>query len=377
MDDIKVSVCMITYNHERYIAQAVESVLAQQTKCPFEIVIGEDCSTDKTRRILLGLARRYPQTIRLRLADDNQGVNRNLAGTIGAARGRYVALLEGDDYWATTEKLQRQVEALDSHADWAVCFHPASCTYEAGFQGDPIFPLDWTKQEATIDDLFENNFIPTCSVMFRNRLFAEFPAWYDGLKLGDWPLHLLNAEHGNIGYLPEVMATYRVHRGGVWSGASQATRITAILEMLTAVDHHFHEKYATTIDRYRLGTMRYVLGELDAVKTRVAGFMGDLRLQCSQESAPKSNIEANLHTLQRYTSSISSDFFKLETKYNKLRDRHRQLKSFHDQWSKSLAYRITRETHRIIKKIERLWRRSSRTEIESQSRMDSPASKAA
>src|SRR3954463_2980222 len=112
MDDIKVSVCMITYNHARYIEQAVESVLAQRTDFPIEIVIGEDCSTDGTRGVLVDLARRNSQTIRLRLAEHNQGGSTNFHGTLAACSGQYVALLEGDDFWSSPYKLQKQVEAL-------------------------------------------------------------------------------------------------------------------------------------------------------------------------------------------------------------------------------------------------------------------------
>ncbi len=110
MGDIKVSVCMVTYNHARYIAQAVESVLAQRTDFPIEIVVGEDCSTDGTRGILVDLARRNSQTIRLRLAEYNQGGSSNFFGTLAACRGQYVAMLEGDDFWSSPDKLQKQVD---------------------------------------------------------------------------------------------------------------------------------------------------------------------------------------------------------------------------------------------------------------------------
>ncbi|HMP08564.1 MAG TPA: glycosyltransferase, partial [Lacipirellulaceae bacterium] len=113
MDEVKVSVCMVTYNHERYIAQAVESALAQQTTFPVEIVIGEDCSTDGTRAILAGLAERHPGIVRLRLADANQGAKRNFVGTFAACRGEYVTILEGDDYFTNPAKLQLQADALD------------------------------------------------------------------------------------------------------------------------------------------------------------------------------------------------------------------------------------------------------------------------
>src|SRR5262245_40033788 len=103
MDDVKVSVCMLAYNHEQFIAQAVESVLAQKTSFPFELVIGEDFSTDNTRTILQDYAARNPGVVRLQLADFNHGPKPNFIKTFSACRGQYVALLEGDDYWTSPD----------------------------------------------------------------------------------------------------------------------------------------------------------------------------------------------------------------------------------------------------------------------------------
>src|SRR6476619_5802800 len=118
---------MTTYNHERYIAQAVESALSQRATFPIEIVIGEDCSTDRTPEILRGLAEQHPDTIRLKLGERNIGGKANFLATIGRCRGQYVAMLEGDDYWTCADKLQRQIDALDAHSEWAICFHPCAC----------------------------------------------------------------------------------------------------------------------------------------------------------------------------------------------------------------------------------------------------------
>src|SRR5579864_5088925 len=118
---MKVSVMMITYNHERFIAQALESVLAQRVNFDYEIVIGEDCSTDRTREILLEFCRRYPKRIVPLLKDKNVGAMRNVEATLAACRGQYLALLEGDDYWTCEDKLQRQIDFLDEHPDYAIC----------------------------------------------------------------------------------------------------------------------------------------------------------------------------------------------------------------------------------------------------------------
>jgi len=247
----KVSVHAITYNHERYIAQGVHSALTQQTTFPFEIVVGEDCSTDGTLAILKDLERTHPDRIRLLARKPNVGAAANFRQTLAECRGEYVALLEGDDYWTDPHKLQKQVEALDAHPDWSMCFHTARCLHEDG-SASFDYPVDWPKEVSTFTDLLETNFIATCSVVFRNRLFPSLPAWHSNLKIGDWALHLLNAEHGDIGYLRETMAVYRVHPRGLWSSGSHSQKLRAILEMWSTVDEHFERKYSRQIDRCRL-----------------------------------------------------------------------------------------------------------------------------
>ena len=377
MDDIKVSVCMVTYNHERYIAQAVNSVLAQQTKFPIEIVIGEDCSTDNTREILLEIAGQHPHIIRPRLAAHNQGAKANFLGTIAACRGDYVAMLEGDDYWTCPDKLQMQADALDARPDWAICFHPTACEYEAGLQGQAVYPLNWTRPEATILDLLAANFIPTGSVLFRNRLFGEFPKWFRKLKLGDWPLHILNAAHGNIGFLPEVMSAYRIHRGGIWTGETPVARMSAIFQMFTAIDHHFAGKYAAEIDRYRLNAVRELWIELDTLKTKVSDALDRLRKVKTGESLEDERTDKEVLTVQNFWNQLSYEFITLENKYESLAIDHRRLKAFHDTWHNTISHRVARETRRPFQQLLRFLQRRRNNSALKRPPSDSSASKAA
>jgi glycosyltransferase involved in cell wall biosynthesis len=265
----KVSVLMVTYNHERYIAQAVESALAQQTSFPVEIVIGEDCSTDSTREILLDLQRAHPQQIRLLLHEQNIGGPANIAVTLADCRGDYVAILEGDDYWTDPSKLQKQIDALEAHSHWSSCFHLTRRVYTDGSQEPELFPPDWTKEEATIDDLLVSNFICTCSLVFRNRIFGPLPEWHRQITPGDWAIGLLNAAEGPIGCLPDVMADYRIHPQGVWAQKGREFQMGETLRMLTFIDHHFHGKYQQQIDEHRLGLVSYLLGQIDNYKSQV------------------------------------------------------------------------------------------------------------
>jgi glycosyltransferase involved in cell wall biosynthesis len=247
---MKLSVAMITYNHEKYIGQAIESILAQKVDFEYEIVIGEDCSTDGTRAVVTELHRRYPDRIRLLFRDHNVGINRNFAETIEACQGEYLALLEGDDYWTATDKLQKQVDFLDGHPECAICSGRARPLYEAGTQN---YDINWDVFPShpagtySVEDLLRVNFVMTCTTVIRRKLIDQFPEWFFEMKLGDWPLCAMVARYGKIQLMDEIMASYRVHPGGVWSSLSQGTRSEECLRMLRALDKEFQYKYTDAI----------------------------------------------------------------------------------------------------------------------------------
>lgn len=221
----ELSIVMIAYNMERFIEQAIDSVLMQEVDFDYELVIGEDCSTDRTREIVKRYADRHPGVIRAVFRESNLGMNRNFMETLGEARGRFIALLDSDDYWTTPHKLQRQVDFLRSRPDLSIVFHNALVVYEDGTQphafhmAQPhhLISHHIPKPVSTIADLAGGNFMQTCSVMFRAGLYDELPEWYLEMPTFDWPLHLLNSEHGDIGYIDDVMGAYRVHAAGFWS----------------------------------------------------------------------------------------------------------------------------------------------------------------
>lgn len=266
----KVSVLMVTYNHERYIRQAVESVLEQETDFPIELVVGEDCSTDRTRDYLIEYQKSHPETLRLLLREKNIGPQANFAATFAACRGTFVALLEGDDYWTDSKKLQKQVDALEANPHWSICFHTTRRVYEDGSQEPELYPANWTREEATIDDLFTGNFMNTCSVVFRNRLFGPMPEWHLEIMPGDWATSMLNADHGPIGYVPGVMADYRIHPQGVWGRKSRTYQLTEIFRFLSRIDNHFKGKYRKQIDAYRTNLIASLILEIDGLRLQPA-----------------------------------------------------------------------------------------------------------
>ena len=228
LTDIKVSVAMITYNHEAFIAQAIESVLMQRTDFAVELVIGEDCSTDSTRAVVREYGERYPYRVRTLLPERNLGMIPNLVTTLKACNGQYIALLEGDDYWIDSHKLQKQVRYMNAHTDLVSCFHKASRIFDDTENQSPqILKPPTNASRFTLDDLFlYGNFIPTCSVLFRNGLIGDWPNWLYELTVGDWPLHILNAQYGAIGYIKDkTMSVHRVHSGSTHMTLSPKKRL--------------------------------------------------------------------------------------------------------------------------------------------------------
>lgn len=269
---MKLSVLIITYNHEKFIAQALDSVLMQAVDFDYEIVIGEDCSTDGTRDIVLAYRDKHPDKIRLLLPEKNLGMHRNFVDTYRACRGAYLALLEGDDYWRSSHKLQQQVDFLDANPGCAICFHPVAVVTAEDPSASIVIPEGFTRAVSTLEDLVVENFIPTCSAVARGGLVGDFPEWFFTLRQGDWSFHVLNAEHGDIGFLEETMAVYRVHPAGVWSGEKLLSRLEAIVETYRAINDHLGRKYDRLVRRElaryynRISCCREEAGEVEAAR---------------------------------------------------------------------------------------------------------------
>jgi glycosyltransferase involved in cell wall biosynthesis len=243
---MKVSVVMITFNHERFIEQALDSILAQEVAFDYEILVGEDCSTDGTRAILMDYHRRYPTRIVPLLRDKNIGAARNAEATLAACHGQYLAFLEGDDYWTSTHKLQRQVDFLDSHRDYAICCTRAQMLNEMCTTETAVLP-NLPPGTYTIDDVAKVNFVMTCTAVYRWSSPMALPKWFRKMAMGDWPLHVLMARTGKIHLMDDVMATYRIHDGGIWSSLPGENRLLETTRMLEALDKHLEYQYTKTI----------------------------------------------------------------------------------------------------------------------------------
>ena len=242
--EVVLSVMVITYNHEQYIRAALDSIVAQQTTFAMEVVIGEDCSTDGTRAILREYQARHPSLIRLLLHEQNLGVSHNWETTVQACRGKYIALLEGDDYWTSPHKLQQQVDFLEAHPDFSLCCHRTRVAYEAGLPArtSPLVAAH-AKTELTLADITREWAIATASVVFRGEHLPELPGWVHHSVVVDLPAFALLASRGRVGYLPEEMAVYRVNAGGVTNTNRQEEFLLGLAHMHKCLDQELGFAY--------------------------------------------------------------------------------------------------------------------------------------
>lgn len=245
---MKLSVLICTYNHEKFIAQALDSVLRQDVDFDFEIVVGEDCSKDGTRDILGHYQQKYPDRIRVLLRERNLGMHGNFAETFRNCRGEYIALLDGDDYWTSADKLRKQVKFLDAHRDYVAYFHNVTLLYEDN--ADASHPMYRRKRKSTftLDDVVSGSCGPaTSSTVFRNNGYDGFPDWFYGLYFTDLPLHILNAEHGDYYYDDAILANYRIHSGGV-SLPQREALLKEALRIMEIVDAYLGRRFKKSVN---------------------------------------------------------------------------------------------------------------------------------
>ena len=227
-----VSVVMMTRNHASYLKQAVESVLEQQCDFEIELLIGEDYSTDGTRALCEELQKKYPEHIRLIVADKNVGITPNFLRLVCRARGKYIALLEGDDYWTDPLKLQKQVALMEGNPDYAWC----------GARTDNrIF---WVKEKTSYDlsDTLRRYIFHTSSIMFRTKIMQSYPKFPDVVG---WisMVYAYLAEHGDCGFLDESVSYYRHHEGGLWTGKDASARLKLTWVFTDTMNEYFDGQY--------------------------------------------------------------------------------------------------------------------------------------
>lgn len=281
----RLSVLVITYNHEAFVAKAIDSVLMQEISEPFEIVIADDCSTDKTRDIIRRLAKeRSDIHFRFLDGDSNFGITRNYQRAFEAIRSEFVAVIEGDDYWVDTHKLQMQFDFLERHRECGLCavnyyiFEQDACRFTPRAPIDDGFTV-FGARELIADNLVGN--FSTC--MYRTQVLQELPIEIFRIRSYDWAINICVAKYHMIGFLRRPMSVYRIHAGGSWSLLSRTEKVRAQLQLIPEYD------------RVTGGVFRPEFSELAA---RLSVHLADLEL-------PVPLIEHS--TVQHFSELPSSD----------------------------------------------------------------------
>lgn len=246
---VMVSICCITYNHEKYISQAIESFLSQKTNFEFEILIHDDASTDKTAEKIKYYADKHPNIVKPILQTENQyskGISSiNEKYNYSRAKGKYIALCEGDDFWISEHKLQQQVDYMESHADCTLCFHNAIIVNVDGtIVRDSFLPkndfyspyFNDFDSIYTTDQMILLDFVPTNSLLFRSSYVADFGQFMHEKKYicGDLPTRLFFSSKGYAYYFKEKMSAYR---RGVPGSASQIANSNYEAKLKTRQGH--------------------------------------------------------------------------------------------------------------------------------------------
>lgn len=217
-----VSICCLTYNHRPYISKALDGFLKQKVSFSYEVLVYDDASTDGTADIVRSYQKRYPHIIKPILQTENQ-YSRGITNPSGAfnfprARGKYIAMCEGDDYWTDMEKLQTQVDYMERHPDCSLCFHSARILTVDGSRSDKRMRPYRKERVVLPEEIIDKSCgYPTASMVFRTKMVKSLPSYYTECPVGDTPLQLMAAASGYGYYLDKDMSVYRVGGASSWT----------------------------------------------------------------------------------------------------------------------------------------------------------------
>ena len=213
-----VSICTITYNHENFIEEALDSFLMQETDFPFEIVIDDDASPDHTADIIKKYIEKYPKIFNARLRDKNVGSITNFIENMQRANGKYIAICDGDDFWTDCCKLKKQINFLELHNDYVM----------VGANVTLLDMEDTSKRTLAKNhnvnelDFFDKDFlllnpIPNMTLVFRNNLISKYPEFYYQFRLADQGQNLMLTQYGKCKYFNDIVGVNRRYRGSITS----------------------------------------------------------------------------------------------------------------------------------------------------------------
>lgn len=219
--DIKVSVYCIVYNHEKYIREALEGFIKQQTDFSFEVIVHDDASTDKTVEIIKEYELKYPEIIKPIFQKENQyskGENIEVAFMLPVTHGKYIALCEGDDYWTDSRKLQKQYDYMEDHPECSLVAHRALTLNMNNGKFCDYTNYQFPDNKLTAEQIIENQtFFPTASMFFRKKYYENNRDFILSIRNFDYVAKILLATEGDTYVFPEIMSVYRKGTDGSWT----------------------------------------------------------------------------------------------------------------------------------------------------------------
>jgi glycosyltransferase involved in cell wall biosynthesis len=238
--DPQVTARVVTYNHASFIRDCLEGILMQQTTFPFEIVVGEDCSTDGTREIVMNYAKEYPDKMRVITSDYNVGMRANGKRCYLASRGKYVALCDGDDHWTDPLKLQKQYDFMEAHSEYAMCYHAYRLQTD-GKISKKLYPLKG--RDFSGDELVATPEGIATSTKFLRHVLRMDRESFLSMPSGDYFINAFVGTFGACKFLPDIKPSIRtIHAGGVWSCLHAKTRLYGAINTKIYIYKYFQEK---------------------------------------------------------------------------------------------------------------------------------------
>jgi glycosyltransferase involved in cell wall biosynthesis len=245
-----VSVCMITFNQQHFIQEAIESILNQKTDYSFELIIGEDYSTDNTRIICEDYKNKFPEKIILLDSDKNYGIGPNFYRTLSACKGKYIAICEGDDYWHDEKKLQKQIDFMENNQDYIL----TTTDFRVYIEHNKEIIAQINKDlhyDYSFKSMLNGNLTASNTLIFRNKF--KIPKELSNCTVADWPLKLYLLQFGKGYHLNSIMSTYRIHGNGIWNGSVADLRddltIVALLNIKSIFQKEFRQKIGFLIKK--------------------------------------------------------------------------------------------------------------------------------
>jgi len=265
-----ISILLVTYNHENHIRQALDSLLGQLIEGPIELIVADDASSDNTLAIIRGYEGRDERfTFKYLDNTKNLGITKNYQRGFSACSGEYVAVLEGDDYWVSPLKLQRQTQILDTHWEAGLCSVNYFVYDERHSNFYPRTTIGNGHRLISSRDLIADNLVGNFSTcMYRKTALNALPSELFDIRSYDWIVNICVAETGMIAFLEEPMSVYRLHADGVWSQTSHLEQLKAQLEMIPPYDklthHTYHSEFELLSNRIKSDISNIVLRDLAA-----------------------------------------------------------------------------------------------------------------